>query len=189
MGSKKSKKAGLPPGSVVFTGNRKVEKITIHYLQYNEGEITEQTLDNQSITAFHHPVEKYIQWYDFRGVHDTALIEEVGKVFRIHPLVLEDIADTYQRPKLDEYENSLFITLKALAFDKTEQAVKLEQVALYLGAGLYSVFPGKSGRSLCRYQKTPAQCQWEDTQKRCRLSAICANGWYCRPLFPNPGRS
>ncbi|MEM8525251.1 MAG: magnesium/cobalt transporter CorA [Bacteroidota bacterium] len=134
------KKVGLPPGSVVFTGDRKVEKIHLHYLQYNEQEIEEQTVDSETITSFHQPVEDYIQWYDIRGLHDTAIIEEIGKVFKVHPLALEDIADTYQRPKLDEYEEGVFITLKAFTFDKIQRKVKLEQVAFYLGEGYLLTF-------------------------------------------------
>ncbi|MEZ5042471.1 MAG: magnesium/cobalt transporter CorA [Saprospiraceae bacterium] len=133
MSKKKRKKAGLPPGSVVFTGKRKVEKINIHYLQYNEFEIKEANLDNQSISSFHAPVDQFVQWYDLRGLHDTALIEEIGKVFNVHPLALEDIADTHQRPKLDEYDGGVFISLKALSFLSDTKEVKTEQVSLYFG--------------------------------------------------------
>jgi len=134
------KKIGLPPGSIVFTGDRKVEQIHLHYLQYNEQEIEDQAIDNETITDFHQPVEEYIQWYDVRGLHDTALIEEIGTIFKVHPLALEDIADTYQRPKLDEYEKGIFITLKAFSFDRTLRKVKLEQVAFYLGEGYLLTF-------------------------------------------------
>jgi magnesium transporter len=130
---RRQKSLGLPPGAVVFTGKRKVEKIQIHYLEYNEEEVEDQEVSNQSITKFHEPDPNLVQWYDIRGLHDTALIEELGRIFNIHPLALEDIADTLQRPKLDEYDNGLFITLRALSYDTENKKIIKEHVALFLG--------------------------------------------------------
>ncbi|PSR12173.1 MAG: magnesium and cobalt transport protein CorA [Bacteroidetes bacterium] len=133
MKKKQKRKIGAHPGAVVFTGNRKVEKISIHYLEYNEATVNSQDLDNQSITSFHEPVDNLIQWYDVRGLHDTALIEEFGRVFNVHPLALEDVADTQQRPKLDEYPGGIFITIRALRFIAAERRVESEHIALYMG--------------------------------------------------------
>lgn len=137
---KHHKKTGLPPGSVVFTGKRKVEETRIHYLEYNEEVFGNQEINNQTIKAFHEPNPALVQWYDMRGLHNTELIEAMGGVFKIHPLALEDIADIDQRPKLDEYDNGLFITLRALAYDKTQRKVTSEHVALFLGDGYILTF-------------------------------------------------
>jgi len=133
MSKRKRKKVGLPPGSVVFTGSRKVEKIHIHYLEYNAESLIENTLNNQAITDFHQPVDELIQWYDVRGLHDTDLLHAFGDIFSIHTLVLEDVADTYQRPKYEEYDSGIAIILKALAFDPEQLKVKTEQVSIYQG--------------------------------------------------------
>lgn len=133
--SNKRKKLGQQPGAVIFTGQRKVERVGIHYLEYNEGSVSEQELDNQSITAFHDPVPEFVQWYDVRGLHDTQLIEEFGRVFKMHPLALEDIADTTQRPKIDEYPDGVLITLRALHFHAERRKMEYEHVAIYLGQG------------------------------------------------------
>ena len=133
--SNKRKKLDQQPGEVIFTGQRKVERVGIHYLEYNAERCDDQELDNQSITSFHEPVEEFVQWYDVRGLHDTQLIEEFGRVFKIHPLALEDIADTTQRPKLDEYPDGILITLRALHFNAKERKMKYEHVAIYLGDG------------------------------------------------------
>lgn len=129
----KRKKLGQHPGAIVFTGERKVEQVKIHYLEFNETTFKEQEVDNRSIITFHAPVPEYIQWYDVRGMHDTVLIEEFGKVFNIHPLALEDIADTTQRPKLDEFPAGILISLRALHFDQENRKMSYEQVAIYLG--------------------------------------------------------
>ncbi len=138
--SKRRQKAGLPPGSIVFTGKRKVDKISIHYTEYNTTLLNEQTLDNQTITAFHEPNEELVQWYDTRGLHDEALITEIGRVFQVNPLFLEDIVDTAQRPKSVEVEHGIFFIVKSLSFDRSNQQVKTEQVGLYLGDGFVLTF-------------------------------------------------
>lgn len=121
----------LAPGSVVFTGRQKVEKIYIHYLQYNANKLTNLTLDNHSKITISPSDDGLIDWYDIRGLHDTFLLEALGKSFAIHPLVLEDIADIHQRAKFEEYEQGNFLTLKSLNFDSSNLKIHTEHVALY----------------------------------------------------------
>lgn len=137
---KHRKKIGLPPGSVVFTGSKKVEQIFVHYLQYDANDLTEKTFDNhEQIIVDDSPDEK-VDWYDMRGLHDTQLIEFLGQKFKIHPLILEDIADIHQRPKFEEYDNGNFIIFKALRFDKENLKIQTEHVALYFCKGLIFTF-------------------------------------------------
>jgi len=121
--AKTRKKVGLPPGSVVFTGNQKVEKIQIHYLKYNVHQFEDKNLDNHSEIIFHESEDHIIDWYDIRGLHDAQLIEQVGTIFKLHPLVMEDVADTQQRPKYEEYPSGIFLVFRALSFDKNKKKV------------------------------------------------------------------
>jgi len=137
---RKRKKIGLPPGSVVFTGNQKVEKVVIHYLQYDEKELEENTFDNQTKITFEPSLDEQVDWYDMRGLHDTKLLESIGKTFDIHSLILENIADVQQRPKFEEYEKGIFIVVRAFTFDRIDKRVKAEQVAIYFRKGLLISF-------------------------------------------------
>ena len=134
------KQSGLPPGSVIFTGHKKVDKVLIEYLQYDFDSLTEMSLDNQEEIVFHQSPDERVDWYDIRGLHDTALLESMGETFNIHHLVLEDIADVNQRPKFEEYEKGIFITIRALNFDKQNLKIKTEQIAFYFRKGLLFSF-------------------------------------------------
>lgn len=132
------RKTGLPPGTLIFTGNKKVEETYVTLVQFNPaGEIFEQ-----------HAKEKIplpekgaqVSWYDIRGLHNVDLIQEIGNRFEIHPLVLEDVLDTQQRPKFEEYEGGIFLTIQALAFDREAFEIKTEQVAIYAGRGFVVSF-------------------------------------------------
>jgi len=136
----KRKKVGLSPGSVVFTGNQKVEKVITHYFKYNRELLEEKKFHSHENIIFPRSNEDHVDWYDIRGLHDTSLIEMIGKTFEIHTLVLEDVVDTYERPKYDEYVNGNFIMLKALAFKFDSLEIKTEQVALFYRNGLLISF-------------------------------------------------
>ncbi len=100
--SKSRKKSGLPPGSVIFTGNKKVDKILIHYIQYDEDDLLKRVFDNHAESVLYRSPETKVDWYDIRGIHDSEMIQLFGNTFDIHPLILEDIANVNQRPKFEE---------------------------------------------------------------------------------------
>jgi magnesium transporter len=134
--AKRRKKAGLPPGSIVFTGNQKVDKIRVHHLTYDANQLKSKELYSHENIALAVSKPETLDWYDMRGLHDTQLIENLGKQFSIHPLILEDIVDVNQRPKYEEYEKGIFLIARALHFDTTNFTIKTEQVSLYFHHGL-----------------------------------------------------
>lgn len=134
---KKIQKTGLSPGSLVFTGKRKVEQTSFTLLLYNPTKADEIKIDN---THQFQPDPSDIAWYDIRGVHDITVIEQIGKAFNIHPLVLEDVVDTSQRPKFEEYDNGLFLIVEALSFNAETQSIQTEQVSIFFRKGLLISF-------------------------------------------------
>jgi len=126
----KRKTTGLPPGSLVFTGERFIDKPNVTLIQYNASEIREEHLKNEKPTLM--PGD-YISWFDVRGVHDIALVERIGKRFDIHPLILEDVLDTQQRPKFEEYKNGIYLTIRALSLEEEKMDIHTEQISIYLG--------------------------------------------------------
>ena len=142
MAKKKRKKAGLAPGSLVFTGRRKLEKLHINVLQYNAEDLKETPWEELPLPT---PVEGYTNWYDIRGLHEEGFMEQVGRQFDIHPLVFEDILNVHQRPKLEVYEKGVFITFKAVHYQPDKQEVQLEHVALYFNAHFCITFQEDAG--------------------------------------------
>jgi magnesium transporter len=136
----KLKAAGLPPGSIVFTGDRKVEEVLVHHLNYDALHFTEKDFHMGEEIVFPPFTEEDVDWYDVRGLHDTALIESFGKTFDIHPLILEDVVSVDQLPKFEEYLGGIFITLRAMSFDQLTLEVKTEQVGIYFKKGLLLSF-------------------------------------------------
>ena len=123
------KEVGASPGSLVFTGRQKLEEARLSFTRYNENEFNKAVLD---LSKFPMPEKERVTWYDIRGLHDISVIETIGQKFDIHPLILESILDTHQRPKYEEYDDGIFFILKAISFHKETLQIKTEQIALYL---------------------------------------------------------
>ena len=121
-----SKKVGLPPGTLIHVGERKVEKTRIRIMDYDEKLLDE--MEPTSIEACLEFIERpTITWINIDGLHEVDLIEKIGRRFSLHPLVLEDIAHTEQRPKLEDYEDYLFIVCKMLFYDQDKDEIVVEQ--------------------------------------------------------------
>ena len=124
--------AGLPPGTTVHIGERKVEKVRISLFDYAAGHLEERVIDKVE-ECYPYRDKPTVTWINVDGLHDVEIIEKLGECFGIHPIVREDIANTGLRPKLHDYGDYLFIILKMLYFEKGRHEVTVEQVSLVVG--------------------------------------------------------
>lgn len=126
---KKSKKVGMPPGTLVHVGEKKVKEVTISMMDYDEKDLREKQVKNiEECLEFKNA--STVTWINVIGLHDLGIIEKIGKHFDIHPLILEDILSTGQRPKFEDFDNYLFIVLKMLYYDEKKGEVNSEQISI-----------------------------------------------------------
>ena len=130
--TKKKKKVGLPPGTLIYTGDKVTEKTKIKITDYTKDDFN---LDEfQEIQIDLTKIEKpFIRWIDIYGLAQIKVIEEIGHQFNLHPLVLEDILSPNQRPKLEDYGNYIFLVLKKLSWNQEQEDFEYEQISLILG--------------------------------------------------------
>jgi magnesium transporter len=141
---KKSKEVGLSPGSLIHIGDRKIERPRISLFDYSPEEWEEKILVGIEESI---PLKETsnVTWVNIDGIHQIELLEQLGAGFELHPLVLEDILDTEHRPKIEEYDNYLFIVLKMLSFDEQTGDIHAEQVSLILGPSFVLSFQEQAG--------------------------------------------
>jgi magnesium transporter len=137
-------KASLPPGTLVHVGQPKNERTTIDFYNY-EAEIFQHRQDVAPTDLETLRTIQGVKWIKVEGVHDLAVIQEVGRIFGLHPLVLEDVVNTMHRPKLEDYADYLFIVLRMLHFNRTRIVLEQEQLSLVLGKGYVITF-SESGK-------------------------------------------
>jgi magnesium transporter len=129
---KRSDKTGLPPGSLIHIGEKKAEKVRITFSQCAETAYEERQVDNIA-ECFPLKEKPFVTWISIDGIHDTKVMEALGDHFKLHPLLLEDIMNTEQRPKTEDFGNYVYVVLRAPRYDETLKKVLSEQVSIVLG--------------------------------------------------------
>jgi magnesium transporter len=131
---KRSAKAGLPPGTLVHIGKKTSATPRIVLLNYDESGVRES-----EVTAAHLAdkidLARGTTWLNVHGLGDATVMERIGTCFNLHPLVLEDIFNTEQRSKLEDYGDYLYVVLKTFAYENkgSEEEIDSDQVSLILG--------------------------------------------------------
>ena len=128
----KDQKAGMPPGSLIFTGQHKISEPKIRVTKYGSMDLTDTTLNSLTdLTECSDQTQR--MWLNVDGVHDPEFIKKIGDSFNISPLAMEDILDTGQRPFIEDYQDQIFTTLKLLISGGPEQKIITEQISFVLG--------------------------------------------------------
>jgi magnesium transporter len=141
---RRSKKAGLPPGTLVHIGERKAESVKITVIDYDEQNFQERQVSNIE-DCYDFKATPTVTWINIDGIHNVQLIEKLGGQFELHPLILEDILNTEQRPKLEDFDKYMFIVLKMLSYNEQRQTVEAEQVSVVLGQNFVISFQERVG--------------------------------------------
>jgi len=142
---KRSKKAGLPPGTLVHIGEKKAGEPKITLIDYDEADFQEREVKTVE-ECFSFREKPTVTWINVEGVYKVEVVEKLGNCFGLHPLVLEDILNTDQRPKIEIYGDYIYIVLKMLYGGDPIRVVESEQVSLILGSNFAISFQeGKEG--------------------------------------------
>lgn len=132
MRKRTDKKPGTSPGSLIHIGQERTEPVHIRLICYDENDLEDLQVDHIDEVV---PLKAApaVNWIDVDGIQDVSIIERVGELFNLHPLLLEDILTSDQRPKTDDYEDYLFIVLRMLSLDDRSEIVS-EQMSFVLGS-------------------------------------------------------
>lgn len=135
---------GKIPGEMVFIGQQKMQHTTIRVIDYDKERLTELDLhDIHDGLAFKET--ETVSWININGLHDTELLRSLGNGFGLHSLVLEDIVNTGQRPKMEEYDDYLFFVIKMMRYDQAEGRMHSEQLSMILGKTFLLTFQERPG--------------------------------------------
>ncbi|MGB5819764.1 MAG: magnesium/cobalt transporter CorA [Saonia sp.] len=137
------KNIGLAPGTIVYVGNKSDNELFIDAFDFDEHFFEEKELKNVE-EVFSYENEKTVSWINVNGLNHVDAIKRLGDHYGLHPLILEDIANTKQRPKIDEHGDYIFMPLKMLYFDKG-QNLKIEHISFILGANYVISFQEDKG--------------------------------------------
>jgi magnesium transporter len=144
--TRRSDKAGLSPGILMYVGEKKVGKPRITVIDYDDGSFLEKEVASVE-ECFPFKDTATVTWINVDGVADAAVIGALGAKFDIHPLVLEDIMTTTQRPKVEDLGNAVFVVLRMIECAKDGSDIAADQLSLILGPNF-----------VLSFQETPGDC-------------------------------
>lgn len=136
--TKYQKKLGTRPGSVIYTGEKESQNLFIEAFDFTLESLEEKQFKNVE-DVFKYKLSKSVTWININGLNHVEAIEKLGNHYNLHPLTLEDIVNISQRPKIEEYDDYLFVVLKMLYYDTDENIVS-EQVSFILGENYVLTF-------------------------------------------------
>lgn len=126
-----TEKEGLAPGTLLYTGERYLDSTSISWVEYTVETIKTQTFtDNQPLPELNPNV---LTWVHIEGLHDVDLIKTIGDRFSLHPMMMEDILNTGQRPKIEDYDTWLFMVMRLLHLPEDSRIITSNQVSILVG--------------------------------------------------------
>jgi magnesium transporter len=176
----RSVKSGLPPGTLIHIGEKSDREIKVSVIDYGESHFEEKEIKALK-ECFYFTDPSIISWINLEGLHEIEVIRQLGECQGLHPLVLEDILNTDQRPKVEDYGDYLYIVLKMFRNGKGGE-ITSEQVSIILGANFVISFQeGISGdvfdpvRERIRNGKNKMRSMGADYLTYCLMDAIVDN--------------
>lgn len=129
---KRARKAGQPPGTLLYTGKKRTQVPRITVTTYDANTAHEMT-GSQLVECLPQEMPSGTVWINVEGLQDVSLVSALAERFGLHPLTVEDVLNTEQRPKVEEFEGYVFITLKMLHLSANSSKFFVKQLSLVLG--------------------------------------------------------
>jgi magnesium transporter len=136
--------SGLSPGTLVHVGEKRVDKVKITVIDYDAENFYEKEVGSVE-ECFRFRETSTVTWINIDGIHDASVIEKLGTHFGLHPLILEDIMNTSQRPKFEDLGESIYIVLKMIEFAPDCADVSIEQMSVVFGNNFVLSFQERPG--------------------------------------------
>lgn len=135
---------GISPDALVFRGKKRTDNVRLRIIDYDAENLNEVELKNiQEASAYNHP--KTTTWFNIDGLHDEGIMLEISKIFEVDTLILSDVLNTHARPKMQDYDNSIFISLKMLKYDEDNNRIHAENLVLIIKDNVLLTFQERQG--------------------------------------------
>ncbi len=140
----RSDKAGLPPGSAVYVGKERAHDVEIRLLDYDRQHV--QDVPAPDLDTLQSLVDSpSTTWLNIDGLHQVEIVEKVGTMFGLHPLTIEDIVNATQRPKIDIFDDYVYLVVKMPFYNDEFKTIEMEQVSFVLKEHILISFQEKQG--------------------------------------------
>jgi magnesium transporter len=142
----RTQKRGLMPGSLVYVGKvAPDEKVQVRMFDYNSTNLQEIHIEDLEVCREFRERKDTVTWLDVDGIHNPAIMEKVGQIFGIHPLVLEDVMNSTGRPKVEFFDDYTFLSTKMIEFGPEQHELHVEHFCIVMGDNFLITFQERKG--------------------------------------------
>ena len=138
-------KAGLPPGTAIHIGEILTDQVRISVIDYNQEQVMSREVAEVGECRLLAASPETVTWINVDGLHQVDVLEKVGQCFQLHPLTVEDILNTNQRPKLDIYDDYVYLVLRMPWLDQDRSGISFEQVSFVVSGTQLITFQERAG--------------------------------------------
>ncbi len=140
--TRQSQKIGLPPGTAIYTGKKKGE-VKIEVIDYSDPRFEQKSITKIEDLARYRKSTS-VSWVNVNGINNVDVLKKIGEIFDIHPLIIEDIANVNQRPKMEEFEDYVFVVMKMIYYNQGNE-LTFEQISFIIAKNLVITFQETEG--------------------------------------------
>lgn len=141
---KKKEDIGLSPYALVFRGQKKTDKIVLRAMDFNLEDVSELEVSNADDLEALKKSQK-LSWLNVDGLDNVELMENLARVYKIENNILSDVMNPSLRPKVQEYENGIFITIKMLQYNETDDNLTVENLSVIIADNTIISFQEQPG--------------------------------------------
>lgn len=179
---------GLSPQELVFRGTKKIDNVLLRLIDFAEDNVEEKAIASVK-EALPYEKKESVTWLNIDGLHDIELLSEIGKAFQLENFILADVLDINSRPKIHEYANWVFLSLKMLQHDSDTNEISVENFSLVFNERMVITFQEKKGdvfepvRQRIRNQKRKMRTAGTDYLVYALLDVVIDNYLYTLGLL------
>lgn len=140
----KKEHIGLSPYEIHFKGEKKSEEVILEVIDYDSENLDEFVAKNvDEVVKFNQTATT--TWLNIYGLHDVKIMDEIATKFEMDPVILADVMNTHARPKIQEYDNCIYISLKMLQYDDKQNYISSENIVIIVKEHILLLFQEKTG--------------------------------------------
>ena len=141
---KHKQEIGRSPDELLFYGERKIENVFLRIIDFDPNNLTEDAVSTVNDILKYQDKDS-VTWFNIDGLHNIAIMEEIARGFKLDNLILADVMRTQSRPKVQEHDNCIFVSIKMLRFEEETDRVRVENLSLIITESVLITFQERKG--------------------------------------------
>ncbi len=141
---KHKQEIGISPDELLFRGEKKIDQVLLRVIDYNANNLEEEII-NSANDVIKYQEKDSVTWLNIDGLHDTVIMEEISTTFHLDNIIFADVMNTQARPKVQEYDNCIFLSIKMLRLDEETNLSSVENLSLIVTKSVLLSFQERKG--------------------------------------------